>query len=167
MLVEPDGAIAVASLGQRIIVAGLATTEAAARIDRLVDARGEAFNVTVEVLETAPRYVAILGEIDRPGRYPLIPDHQLTLQELLAHAGGFERSSARLGSVVLVRWCPQLDCEVAFTIDARPRQWTGMEPLLIQPHDVVLVPQTPVDQVNVWMYKHLVAVLPLPRLFLF
>ena len=106
-----------------------------------------------------------MGEVLRPGEFPLGPDRRLTLVEALARAGGARKESAHLASTMLLRWSASTGKQLAWKIDARPEEWTGSVPLYLQPYDVVFVPNTTVDDVAIWVDNYIRRMIPFPYIF--
>ena len=63
-------------------------------------------------------------------------------------AGGHNLSSANLSHTLLVRWLPEEQRQVSWSIDARPPNWGSAESILLQPYDVVYVPKSARDSWN-------------------
>lgn len=82
-------------------VTGLSTSEIAARVADALRAGQYLRNpeVSVEAVQLRSQMVSVLGEVNRPGRYP-IPGH-LSMLELLATAGGLTAQADH--SVTLLR----------------------------------------------------------------
>ena len=87
-------------LGGRVIPEAQEALRAALERDVLVAAP-----VGLLVVEYAARTAFVLGNVKRPGAYPIPPASALTLLQALAHAGGFEADADRDG-ILLVRAGP-------------------------------------------------------------
>ena len=111
------------------------------------------------------RTLHVLGEVRSPGAIPTL-GRRLTLVEALARAGGFDKRSALLKQVLLVRWMPEQNTYLSWKIDARPEYWDDAKQVLLQAHDVVYVPNTPIDEVNIWVDKYIRQMIPFPYLML-
>ena len=48
------------------------------------------------------------------------------------------------------------------TIDAREENWGGAEPLFLQAYDVVWIPNTPIDEVGIWIDNYIRRMIPFP-----
>jgi protein involved in polysaccharide export with SLBB domain len=118
--------------------------------------------LTVILRSLAARSVTIAGEVASPGAIDLPPNGRLTLVEAFSRAGGHRKDTAYLGNTILIRWDPQQQKQVSFTIDARPEHWVHEEPIYLQHYDIVYVPNTPVDEVNIWIDKYIRQMLPVP-----
>ena len=131
-------------------------------------ALADEINATLEPLAAAGdtsgavQSISILGEVEEPGAIDLEPGRRLTLVEAIARAGGFDKATAYLASVVLVRWDPRNQQQVAWTIDARPRWWGKEKTVFLQPYDLVYVPNTPIDDVGIWVDNWIRRLIPIP-----
>lgn len=163
-MVQPDGMAAFVGVGS-IPVAGLTPSQLE---ERLKPAYGKLFpgaDMGVTVTTLAPRTVTVLGEVASPGVHELEPGWRMTLADALALAGGPIRDTAHLGSVVLVRWDQAHQRQLAWTIDARDEYWGADSMILVQARDLIYVPNTTVDKVNIWLDKYIRQNLPFPQLF--
>jgi hypothetical protein len=115
----------------------------------------------------AVQTVSILGEVAEPGAIELETGRRLTLIEAIARAGGHEKETAYLASTVLVRWDPVHQEQLAWTIDARQRWWGKKKTIFLQPYDLVYVPNTPIDDVGIWVDNWIRRLIPIPFGFAF
>ena len=76
--------------------------------------------------------------------------------------GTAEITLAQGSNTLLVRWSPSTGKQLHWTIDARPETWSGSTPLLLQPYDVLYVPNTPVDEVAIWVDNYIRRMIPFP-----
>ncbi|MEM7204040.1 MAG: polysaccharide biosynthesis/export family protein [Planctomycetota bacterium] len=109
------------------------------------------------------RAVTVTGEVINPGLVELSGE-RLTLLEALGRAGGHLKASALLGNVLLLRRSPSTGAYRAWRIDARLDYWDQSEPVYLQPNDLVFVPNTPIDNVNIWIDTHIRQNIPFPGL---
>jgi polysaccharide export outer membrane protein len=161
--IASDGSASFLVIG-RLIVAGMS-------LGKLSQTLSEAYARVVEnpeldvALKTQGAHtVYVMGEVMKPGEFVLGGDRRLTLVEALARAGGPIKASAYLAHTVLVRWSASTGKQLAWTIDARQQFWEGSVPLLLQPYDVVYVPNTPVDDVAIWVDNYIRRMIPFPYL---
>lgn len=96
--------------------------------------------ITVAVIDYAPRTINVLGAVNAPGLFPLPPERSLTFLDAIARSGGFARVANR-SKVLLIRTQPD-GKTVNYTIDAD--QLTAGElssrwPM--QDGDTILVPE--------------------------
>jgi hypothetical protein len=62
-----------------------------------------------------------------------------------------------------VRWDAQSHSQLAWKIDARPKHWGGKQAaVVLQAHDVVYVPNTFIDEVDIWVDNYIRRLIPLP-----
>ncbi len=80
--------------------AGLSEAELATALQRLLEARGlKKATVTLEVLEHLSRSVTLLGSVQKPGSYAVMPGERLL--DLLALAGGLREDHG--GEILVLR----------------------------------------------------------------
>ncbi|MEM6569612.1 MAG: polysaccharide biosynthesis/export family protein [Planctomycetota bacterium] len=122
-------------------------------------------DISVGIFEEAPRTFAVMGEVLAPGQFELPADHPLTLFEALAQAAGPNRRTAWMSNTQIIRWVPELGRLQSFVVDARPKHWFDGEPVLVQPFDVIYIPNTKVDRVAIWIDNYIRRMIPFPYLF--
>jgi len=121
-------------------VAGLRVEEAQALIEkRLVDG-GFVRNahVTIFMDESANQGVTVLGEVGRPGVYPLLGDRKL--YDMISAAGGFSQAAGRKVSVIRLN-----DPSSPITVNL-PRNLADdlQDNIEIFPGDTITVPKAPI-----------------------
>ena len=119
--------------------------------------------VTLNVVTYGGREVIVMGEVRDPGAIPIASD-RMTLVDALGRAGGPLKETALLKQVILVRWLPQEGRRRSWKIDARIKWWNGPEELYLQPYDVVFVPNTPIDDVGIWVDMYIRRLIPIPAI---
>lgn len=161
--VLPDGTASFLSLDNMPVV-GLT-------LEDLDDELSEAYakiltrqELTVLLTRTAVRQIYVLGEVQKAGSFPM-PDDALNLIQALGLAGGAIRDTASLDHMLLVRWRPDEQLVISWTIDASPEHWNSPEAIILQPHDVIYVPAQPVVHVNDWIDRYIRRNIPFPYLF--
>lgn len=164
VVVAPDGSASFLGVG-RVIVAGMST----GKINQtLTEAYGRLFDspqVAVTLKTLGARNVYVMGEVKTPGEQLLGADRRLTLIEAIARAGGARKESAYLAHTLLIRWNASNGKQISWKIDAREEYWRGPTPLYLQPYDVVFIPNTPVDEVAIWIDNYIRRMIPFPYLF--
>jgi polysaccharide export outer membrane protein len=139
--ISERGSISVPLIGE-VAIAGLTPEGAAARIaDRLV--RGKFVinpQVSLSVQQVRSRQVSVLGEVGKPGRYPL-DDVSNSLTDVLARAGGISGDGDN--TVVVVR--NQNGKETRTAIDVSEMYRTGdlSRNMRLENGDVVYVKRAP------------------------
>lgn len=163
VIVQPDGLASFRGL-EPMATAGLKPGQIQRELEqKYIPVVGEV-HVSVALSELSPRYISVLGELTSPGQVPIELGHRMTLLDAFAGASGYRKDTARLGNVILVRWDAEAQRQISWTVDARPQTWTGGSSILLQPYDLVYVPNTPIDNVNIWVDKYIRQNIPFPQL---
>ena len=161
--VQEDGMVVLPSLGS-VQAAGLTSAQLTERLaEALSQELASGSKVVVNVLTPAPRTVHVIGAVKKSGAYPMPASGRLTLVEAFAEAGGTEYLVSYLGNTMIIRWDAENQRQVSWVVDARPRWWGEAETILLQPNDVIYVPDTPVARVNKWIDRYIVRNIPFPR----
>jgi polysaccharide export outer membrane protein len=100
--VRPDGKISLPLVGD-ISVSGLTPRFLQDRLTKELDSYIRKPQVTVIVQEVNSRKFYIMGQVEKPGTYPLTT--HVAILDALAMAGGF-RDFAKLGQIYLLRLMP-------------------------------------------------------------
>jgi protein involved in polysaccharide export with SLBB domain len=156
-----DGSSSFMAIG-RLIVAGMSLGQLK---DTLGQSYGRVFQdheLDVVLGARGARKIYVMGEVRAPGSFDLDPDRRLTLLEALAKAGGPLKQSAYLAHTYLSRWSASTGKQLHWTIDAREENWNGAEPLYLQAYDVVWIPNTPIDDVGIWVDNYIRRLIPFP-----
>lgn len=148
------------------VVAGLTLEQVDEMLTRAHEERGVLGDVDLSInLEAmAPRHVVVMGEVNEPGQIQLT-GRPLSLVEAIGFAGGPIKRTASMEDVVLVRWQPEQQRQVAWMIDASWEYWGAAEPIWLQEHDVIFIPNTNIDDVNIWVDQYIRQMIPLPNFF--
>lgn len=99
VIVTPDGTVQLPGLGS-VCVQGLALAEIKREVDAQYDQLFGGIEVTPILLQRAPRFVYVVGEVNNPGRFTL--DTPTTLLQSISLAGGWI-NGANLRRVVVLR----------------------------------------------------------------
>ena len=154
--VRQDGKITLQLIGD-VIVEG--KTPGQLRQDLVELYAPELKNPEIAVIARAMhgRRVYVGGEVNLPGFLPLMTS--LTALEAILQAGGFNRPSARIGSVVIIRHTDgqRSGCKLDLK-DALAGKVT--EPFYLEPNDIVYVPQTKISKVTQWIDQNINALIP-------
>jgi protein involved in polysaccharide export with SLBB domain len=148
----------------RLIVAGMSLGQLKEALSRAYSPIFENHELDVVVKTRGARRVFVMGEVKAPGEFELESDRRLTLLDAIARAGGPLKASAYLAHTLLVRWSASTGQQKTWTIDARERHWKGSEPVYLQPYDLVWIPNTPVDEVAIWVDNYIRRMIPFPYL---
>ncbi len=161
VLVQEDGYASFLGVG-KILVAGLFADLLESRLSESYAGLMDRPELTVSFKEKLPGTISILGEVAAPGEVAIGPERRLTLIDAIARAGGFLKASAHLSNLLLVRWDAREQRQLAWKIDARPMHWGKSETIFLQAYDVVFIPNTPIDKVDIWIDNYIRRILPFP-----
>jgi protein involved in polysaccharide export with SLBB domain len=167
--VRPDGRITLERIGD-IYVNGMTPSQ----LDSLVTVTYADIirdpDVTVFVRKFGSYQVYVLGEVNKPGGYPV--ERNMTILQVLAVAGGVPFSGA-LGSVMVLRQGRNEDIKAvkidvnSYLAGGRLRLTTlereidiSVNDFFIQPLDIVYVPRTPIASIVAFLEEIYRGVLP-------
>jgi len=159
--VAADGSATFSGIG-RLIVAGMSPST-------LTQSLREAYSLVIDnpeldvvVKSLASRTIYVMGEVRHPGPLTLSPDRRMTMLEALAAAEGPRKETAYLAQLLLVRWNASTGQQISWVMDASEEYWTGAVPLYLQPYDIVFIPNTPIDDVDIWVDNYIRRIIPFP-----
>jgi polysaccharide biosynthesis/export protein len=134
--VTPDGKISFPLIGE-IVAQGRTVTELKEIISEKLQDFVTAPEVTVIVKESRSRTVYIIGQVTKPGPYPLAPD--MTVVQALSAAGGFAQWADNK-NIVIIRREGGKETQIKFNY----RDFIGgrnlAQNILLQPGDTIVVP---------------------------
>ncbi|MEX2186697.1 MAG: polysaccharide biosynthesis/export family protein [Pirellulales bacterium] len=151
--VTPDGTIALPAIGSSVPAQGLSLDELKREInERYVKVAGiEGMEVTPALLERAPRFVYVLGEVNLPGRYKL--EGPTTVMQSIALAGSW-RIGGNLRQVVVFRrgddW-RLLATKLDLWDPLYGRKPCPAGELWVNDSDIVVVPKQKILEVDEWI----------------
>jgi polysaccharide export outer membrane protein len=159
--VAADGSATFSGIG-RLIVAGMSPST-------LTQSLREAYSLVIDnpeldvvVKSLASRTIYVMGEVRHPGPLTLSPDRRMTMLEAIAAAEGPRKETAYLAQLLLVRWNASTGQQISWVMDASEEYWTGAVPLYLQPYDIVFIPNTPIDDVDIWVDNYIRRIIPFP-----
>ena len=135
--VRPDGKISLPLVGD-ISVSGLTPRLLQARLETVLDAFIHKPQVTVIIQEVNSRKFYIIGQVEKPGSYPLAA--HVAILDALAMAGGF-RDFAKVQQIYLLRLMPDGSRKrVSFDYKAAVNGKDTYRDIEIQTGDTLVVP---------------------------
>ncbi|MEO2045697.1 MAG: polysaccharide biosynthesis/export family protein [Pirellulales bacterium] len=147
LTVTPAGKVYLPALGS-VLAQGLTLDELKYEIDARYDAKVPGVEVTPLLVQRAQRYVFVLGEVPRPGRFVL--EGPTTLMGSIALAGGWNQG-ANLRQVVVFRRGDDWRL-LATMLDIRGalygRRPTPADEIWLNDSDIVVVPKSPIQAVD-------------------
>ncbi len=141
--VTPDGTVALPAIGN-LPVNGLTLAEIKREADARYDEVVYGIEVTPVLLQRAPRFVYVVGEVANPGRFEM--ESPMTLTQAIAMAGGWN-VGANLNQVVVFRRGDDWRL-IATMLDIRGALY-GKQPcpsdeIWLRDTDIVIVPKSPI-----------------------
>lgn len=159
--VRLDGRASFMAIGE-FQVGGLTMPEAETRLRDAYAAVFPQLQVSLGTHSLAPRNIYVMGEVREPGPFPI--EGRVSLIEAIGLAGGPLKETALLENTLLVRWVAQESRQQVWNINAGVESWNSSVPLLLQPYDVIFVPNIPIDNVDIWVDQYLRQMIPFPYL---
>jgi polysaccharide biosynthesis/export protein len=133
--VTPDGFVSVPLLGD-VHVAGMTANE----LSQLLSTRLRSFvvspQVTVSIIDIRSRQVYVLGQVSKPGGFPLIAP--LTVLQLIAQAGGLTNYANRK-AIVILRPSANGPQKLNFNYND-VIHGNGKQNITLEPGDTVIIP---------------------------
>ena len=121
-------------------------------------------DLTVVVATQAPRQAYVVGEVGAPGPIQLDPDQDLTMLQAMTLAGGPVLATSWLGNMHFVRWDPETQTQRLWVLDARTRWWGSTDAIVLQPDDVIFIPNTRIDRAGIQLDMWVRRMIPFPRI---
>lgn len=141
--VTPDGTLALPAIGS-VPAQGLSLEELKQEIDARYAMIVQGLEITPILLERAPRYVYVLGEVRTPGRFEL--SGPTTVMQALAMAGGIDNiAGSRLSKVVIFRrdaYWRLVATQINLWHEVAKGEHCDVQDLWVADSDVVVVPKT-------------------------
>jgi polysaccharide export outer membrane protein len=155
-MVQPDGTISLQLIGQ-VKAQGKTAEELQKDLIKLYSSQLRQPDIQVIVEERNDRKVYVSGEVKNPGVIKM--PGELTLLEAIKQAGGFNRASADLKNVLIVR---HINGKQSGALVNMQKVLSGKEEQMVylQPRDVIYVPPKGITKANDWMEKHINNMLP-------
>lgn len=144
-LVRPDGIVSLPRVGE-VRAAGRSTAELDSALAELYADVYVNPNITVVVTKLAGNLVHVLGEVSRPGSYPMTPN--ATAMQAIAQAGGFEKGAAQGDVLVLRRTGPERVAVRRINMKALLAGGKATGDMLLRRNDIVYVNRSMVGDIK-------------------
>jgi polysaccharide export outer membrane protein len=154
--IRPDGRISMQLIGE-VKVGGLAVREAEALMEQLYSKDLRTPRFSIQVRSFAGLRVFITGEVVRPG--PINMPGQMTLLEAISEAGG-PKPTADGKTVVLIRKGKDGQPEGRRVTPYLKNNKQVGDAILLQPFDVVVVPESRITRIDRWVDQHIRSLSP-------
>jgi polysaccharide biosynthesis/export protein len=151
--ITPDGTIDLPLLKDRVLCAGHTVAEVEKTVNRLYKGVLGHAVVSVSLSSAKSRKFYALGEVANPGAYDIT--QPVTVLHALAMAGGHNRISADLTSVILISRDAQ-GKPFGRRLDLKRILDVGdmSSAILVKPYDVIFVPNTYIQDVRLFMEQY-------------
>lgn len=136
VVVRPDGKISL-PLVNEILAAGLTPRQLQESIAEKLKEYVASPHVTVSVVKIMSQTVSLVGEVARPGVYPM--GSPMTVLDLLARSGGF-RETAKVKKIKIVRQEPNRTLQFDFNYKEVSEGKKLQQNIQLRNGDVVIVP---------------------------
>jgi protein involved in polysaccharide export with SLBB domain len=148
VLVRPDGMVNLPYVGE-VRAGGQSTVELDSTLARLYSNVYVNARITTSLSQIAGNLVYVLGEVGRPGSYPIQPN--TTILGAVAQAGGFTRE-AQSGDILVVRRAGPTTLGVKrINLKAFLQHRRGNPDILLRRQDVVFVNRTAIADINLFV----------------
>jgi polysaccharide biosynthesis/export protein PslD len=162
--VQADGHASFLDIGS-VEVAGLLPEELRETLlKQYKAARERVNNLVVVVVTQASHNFHVMGEVHDSGSYALDQDGKVSILEALSMAGGHRKDTSWLGNTLLVRYDPETKEQRSWVLDFRERNWGGQQPVWIQQHDVLFIPNTRIDHAGIFLDMWVKRMIPWPNI---
>lgn len=154
--VRPDGRISLQKVGD-ILVAGMTPSELDMLITNAYSQIVKRPDVTVIVRQFGGYQVFVLGEVNKPGGFPL--QQNMTILQAIAMAGG-KKDTAKMGSVMILRRDENGELTAVKVNLADVVKGKSTENIPVHAQDIVYVPKTFVANVSTFINQVFDGALP-------
>ena len=155
--IRPDGKISLQLVGH-IDVSGLTVEEMDEHLHEIYADKINGPQITTVVRSFGNRRAYVAGEVENPGFIDLTD--QMTALEAVMASGGFDKRSANLEDVVIIR---HIDGErYAKLLNFNLPLNDPNADLLLAPRDIIYVSRTTIDEVNQWVDQYINRLIPSP-----
>ncbi len=154
--VRLDGMISLQLVGE-IEAAGKAPEELRQELLKLYEAHLKDPEITVIANTLGNQRIFVGGEVRLPG--VIIMSGRMTVLEAIMQAGGFDKTSAKMNSVVVIRHRDGKQYARSINLN-KALQKPESDPLYLAPCDVVFVPRTAIDRLDQWVEKYVNQIVP-------
>ena len=156
-VIRPDGKISL-QIVDDVTAAGMTPEQLDHHLTELYETEIRDPVITVIVRDLANRVIYVSGEVRNPGLIPLNKD-KVTVLEAIMEAGGFDKRSAKIDNVVVIRHVDNVRYVTMVNIEEmmeRPES----EPFYVPSKDIVFVPRTRIDSLNQWVEQYISRMVP-------
>lgn len=138
--VNADGTISLPLVGS-VKIGGMTLIEAQAAIEKRLATYVVSPQVSLFIEEYGNKTVFVMGEVQKPGSYPIPTESRMTLLEAISTAGGFTPIAAQDRTRVLRN---VNGASVTFNVNVKEITQDGQKEkdMVLEPNDMIFVPQS-------------------------
>lgn len=163
VVVRPDGAVSLPRIGD-VLVAGMSTAEVDSVLAVLYDDIYVDPNISVAVKTVAGNLVHVLGQVNTPGSYPMMPN--MTAMQAIASAGGFEDDASKGSVLVMRRTGPNSLTTRELDLHRAAQAGNPAQDLFLRRYDIVYVERSAIGNINLFVDRFFAKMIPIPALYL-
>jgi polysaccharide export outer membrane protein len=145
VLVRPDGMVNLPYVGE-VRASGRSTVEMDSTLARLYSKVYVNARITTSMSLVAGNLVYVLGEVQRPGSYPIQPNS--TILGMVAQAGGFTKEASQGDILVVRRAGPSTLGVKQINMKAFLQHKRGNPDIMLRRSDIVFVNRTAIADIN-------------------
>ena len=138
--VSPEGQITMPLIGA-VAVAGLSAADAEKAITERFRKYIVSPSISVFITEYGNKQVFVLGEVSKPGSYPLPTEARLSVLEVITLAGGFSQFAA-VDRTRVIRKGKEGSRSIPVNVSAIMKGGDKSKDIPLEPNDVVYVPES-------------------------
>ncbi len=154
--IRPDGKITLQMLDD-VQAAGLTPEQLDAKLTQLYQDKLKEPELSVIVRSLANRSVFVTGEVFTPGEIEL--KNKMTLLGAIMSAGGFNKSTAELSNVIVIRHLNGKRYAAALNLH-NMLMAPESDPFYLTSQDIVYLPRTRIVDLNDWVDQHITKMIP-------
>jgi len=154
--VRADGKITLQLVGE-VMVQGKTPDEFRKELVKLYTPELKNPEIAVIVRTLYDNRIYVGGEVKTPGLIPMMG--RLTVLEAIMQAGGFDRKTAEMKNVVVIRHINgnRYGCAIDLTDVLKGKE---VKEFYLEPHDIVYVPPTVIVKVDQWIDQYINRIIP-------
>lgn len=126
----------------KIAVKGLTITEVEQKIKQLLE---KDYLVNAQVLvfieEYHPRQVSVMGEVNKPGKFDMPAEKDMTIMQAIAMAGGFTKD-ANIDKTVIMRIKNGMNQNIKIKISDITVRGKKEKDIILEPDDIIFIPES-------------------------
>jgi len=164
LLVRPDGMITLNPVGD-VRAAGMTTADLDSVLMLKYASVYREPRITIDVTKLAGNFVHVMGEVNTPGSYELMPN--ATVLQAIARAGGANNKAALNNIILMRRTGPNSMVARRVEVNRAINQGLASYDPYVRRFDIIYVPKTAIASINLWVEQHVTNLLSVPTGYIF